>query len=72
MGSVRPRPIAPPALQIADIFGLDVAVANDKATIIGFLGQNDRGADYIDSLRFAEEMQEIIALWRSQAARPDA
>lgn len=58
--------------QIADIFGLDVAIANDITTVIGFLGQNDRGAVYIDSLGFAEEMQDIIALWRSPAARPEA
>lgn len=56
--------------QIADIFGLDVAIANDITTVIGFLGQNDRGAVYIDSLGFAEEMQDIIALWRSPASRP--
>ena len=56
--------------QIADIFGLDVAIANDITTVIGFLGQNDRGAVYIDSLGVAEEMQDIIALWRSPASRP--
>lgn len=56
--------------QIADIFGLDAAIANDITTVIGFLGQNDRGAVYIDSLGFAEEMQDIIALWRSPASRP--
>ncbi|HEX7921369.1 MAG TPA: hypothetical protein VF583_10480 [Bradyrhizobium sp.] len=53
--------------EIADIFGLDVDVANDITTVIGFLGQNDRGAVYIDSLGFAEEMQDIIARWRSSA-----
>lgn len=53
--------------QIADLFGLDLGTANDITTIIGFLGQNDRGAVYIDSLGFAEEMQDIIALWRSSA-----
>lgn len=58
--------------QIADIFGLDVAIANDIATVIGFLGQNHRGAVYIDSLGFAEEMQDIIALWRSPASRSGA
>lgn len=58
--------------QIADIFALDVAIANDITTVIGFLGQNDRGAVYIDSLGFAEEMQDIIALWRSPAPRPGA
>lgn len=57
--------------QIADMFGLDFAVANDVTTVIGFLGQNDRGAVYIDSLGFAEEMQDIIALWRSPAAPPE-
>jgi len=36
------------------------------------LGQNDRGAVYIDSLGFTEEMQDIIAHWRSPGARPDA
>lgn len=54
--------------EIADMFGLDVDVANDITTVIGFLGQNDRGAVYIDSLGFAEEMQDVIARWRSSAA----
>lgn len=36
--------------QIADMFGLHVAIANDITTIIGFLGQNDRGAVYIEAL----------------------
>lgn len=58
--------------QIADIFGLDVAIAKDITTVIGFLGQSDRGAVYIDSLGLAEEMQDIIALWRSPASRPGA
>lgn len=53
--------------KIADLFGLDVSVANDITSVIGFLGQNDRGAVYIDSLGFAEEMQDIIALWRKPA-----
>lgn len=56
--------------EIADMFGLDVAVANDITAVIGFLGQNDRGAVYIDSLGFAEEMQDIIALWRKPATPP--
>ena len=50
--------------EIADLFGLDVAVAADVTTVIGFLGQNDRGAVYIDSLDFAEEMQYVIERWR--------
>lgn len=58
--------------EIAHIFGLDVAVANDITTVIGFLGQNDRGAVYIDSLGFAEEMQDIIALWRPSASASEA
>lgn len=53
--------------QIADMFGLDLTIAADITTVIGFLGQNDRGAIYIDSLGFAEEMQDIIALWRKPA-----
>lgn len=56
--------------EIADMFGLDVAIANDITTVIGFLGQNDRGAVYIDSLGFAEELQDIIALWRKPATPP--
>lgn len=55
--------------EIADLFGLDVAVANDITSVIGFLGQNDRGAVYIDSLGFGEEMQDIIALWRPSLTR---
>ncbi len=59
--------------EIADLFGLDVAIANDITSVIGFLGQNDRGAVYIDSLGFAEEMQDIIAfgVLRSRES-PDA
>ncbi|PZU74433.1 MAG: hypothetical protein DI530_16205 [Sphingomonas sp.] len=52
--------------EVADLFGLDVAIANDITTVIGFLGQNP-GAIYIEALGFAEEMQDIIALWRAQA-----
>ena len=40
----------------------DLAGANDIATIVGYLGQRP-GAIYIDALGFAEEMQDIIALW---------
>ncbi|HEX7855011.1 MAG TPA: hypothetical protein VF503_15080 [Sphingobium sp.] len=54
--------------EIADLFALDIDVANDISTIIGFLGQSRRGAIYIDSLGFAEEMQDIIAMWRTTAA----
>jgi hypothetical protein len=53
--------------EIADLLGLDVSVANDITSVVGFLGQNDRGAVYIDSLGFAEEMHDIIALWRKPA-----
>lgn len=56
--------------EIADLFGLDLAIANDITTVIGFLRQNDRGAVCIDSLGFADEMQDIIALWRSSATPP--
>jgi hypothetical protein len=52
--------------QIADLFGLDTAIANDIATVIGYLGQRP-GAVYIDTLGFADEMQYIIALWRDVA-----
>lgn len=55
---------------VADMFGLDVAIASDITSVIGFLGQNDRGAVYIDSLGFAEEMQDIIAHWRPAATTP--
>lgn len=53
--------------EIADLFALDIAIANDITTIVGFLGQNKRGAIYIDSFGFAKEMQDIIALWRTPA-----
>lgn len=56
--------------EIADMFGLDIDVANDITSVIGFLGQNDRGAVYIDGLGFAEEMQDVIALWRPSASAP--
>ena len=52
------------------MFGLDIDVANDITSVIGFLGQNDRGAVYIDGLGFAEEMQDVIALWRPSASAP--
>ncbi len=56
--------------EIADMFGLDVAVAKNITSVIGFLGQNDSGAVYIDSLGFAEKMQDIIAHWRKPATPP--
>jgi hypothetical protein len=54
--------------EIADMFGLDVAIANDITTVIGYLGQRP-GAIYIDSLGFAEEMQDIIAHWRTTSTQ---
>lgn len=57
--------------QIADLFGLDTAIANDIATVIGYLGQYP-GAVYIDSLGFADEMQSIIASWRDLATPTEA
>ncbi|WP_337847797.1 hypothetical protein [Sphingomonas sp.] len=52
--------------EIADLFGLDLSVAADIATVIGFLGQHS-GAIYIDALGYEADMQDIIARWRSPA-----
>lgn len=38
--------------EIADMFGLDIDVANDITSVIGFLGQNDRGASLYRRSRF--------------------
>ena len=46
--------------EIADMFGLDIDVANDITSVIV----------YIDGLGFAEEMQDVIALWRPSASAP--
>ncbi|MAX00264.1 MAG: hypothetical protein CMN72_11610 [Sphingomonas sp.] len=53
--------------EVADLFGLDRTVARDITTVIGYLGQRP-GAIYIDALGFAEEMQDIIALWQKPAS----
>lgn len=53
--------------KVADLFGLDRTVARDITTVIGYLGQRP-GAIYIDALGFAEEMQDIIALWKKPAS----
>lgn len=52
--------------EIADLFGLDGAIAADITTVVGFLGQHP-GAIYIDGLGFGDDIQEIIALWRNSA-----
>lgn len=52
---------------IADLFAIDTDVARDIATIIGFLAEHP-GALYIDALGFADEIQQIIAHWRSDIA----
>ena len=52
---------------IADLFALDTDVAHDIATVIGFLAEHP-GAVYIDTLGYADEIQQIIALWRKDIA----
>lgn len=52
--------------EIADLFGVDNAIAADITTVIGFLGQHP-GAIYIDTLGFRDDIQEIVAVWRDPA-----
>jgi len=56
--------------EIADLFGLDLEIAADIGTVIGYLGQHS-GAVYIDAFGYRDEMQDIIARWRAPTA-PEA
>jgi hypothetical protein len=47
---------------IADLFGLDCAVAADIATVIAYLGQHP-GAVYIDAFGYRDAMADIIDRW---------
>lgn len=48
---------------IADMFGLDRAIAADISAIIGFIGQQPC-AIYADEFGRREEIRDIIRLWR--------
>jgi hypothetical protein len=50
---------------IADLFGLDCAVAADIATVVTFLGQHPGGAIYIDAFGHREAMADIIDRWHT-------
>lgn len=53
---------------IADLFGLDTAVATDVAAIVGFLAHHP-GAIYPDAWGYRDAMAELVARWRpAQAA----
>lgn len=48
---------------IADLFSVDRAIANDMACLFGFLGQRG-SAIYADAFGRRAEMVELIRLWR--------
>lgn len=52
---------------IADLFGLDTAVAADVATVFSFLAAHP-GAIYADAFGYREDMAELVALWRPEQA----
>nr|WP_093087885.1 hypothetical protein [Sphingobium sp. AP50] len=52
---------------IADLFGLDLEVATDIATVVGYLSQHD-GALYIDAFGYREAMADIIGRWTQMTA----
>ncbi len=49
---------------IADLFSVDRAVADDMACLFAFLGQHG-GAVYADAFGRRAEMVELIRLWRN-------
>jgi hypothetical protein len=54
--------------QIADLFGVDHAVAADMATIFSFLAEHP-SAIYADAFDARDEMAALVELWRpAQAA----
>lgn len=48
---------------IADLFGVDAAIAEDMATLFAFLGQHN-GAIYADAFGRREEMLRLAERWR--------
>ena len=48
---------------IADLFGVDAAIADDMATLFAFLGQHD-GAIYADAFGRREAMLQLAERWR--------
>lgn len=50
---------------LADLFGVDRAVAVDMATVFDFLGQHG-GAIYPDAFGNGDAMAELVERWRPQ------
>lgn len=51
------------AFPIADLFGVDRAIAADMATIFTFLGQHP-GAIYADAFGYRDAMADLVERWR--------
>ena len=51
---------------LADLFGVDNAIAADMATIFAFLGQHP-GAIYPDAFGYRDAMAELVDVWRPEA-----
>ena len=58
---------------LTDLFAVDRAIADDMASVFGFLGRHT-GAIYADGLGYGDRMEELIRLWRTpaegEASRP--
>ncbi|MET1756483.1 hypothetical protein ABVV53_13650 [Novosphingobium sp. RD2P27] len=50
---------------IADLFGLDSAVAADMATVFSFLATHP-GAIYADAFGYRHDMAELVERWRPE------
>lgn len=48
---------------IADLFGLDLVIADDITTVVGFLGRHP-GAIYADTLGYRSQIMTLLAQWR--------
>lgn len=50
---------------LADLFGVDRAVAVDMATVFDFLGQHG-GAIYADAFGYRDALAELVERWRPE------
>lgn len=53
---------------LADLFGVDRAVAADMAQVFAYLGQHS-GAIYADAFGYREGMAELVERWRPETRR---
>lgn len=53
---------------VADLFGLDLAIADDIATVVAYLGQRQT-AIYADAFGHRDDVQLLIQRWRGRRGR---